>query len=75
MTAGRASAVTFYPLDHPALNITGKNDYAKKLHNERVDLGDGLAKDFADYRYRCGRIAVLRETVEWFDERLKEVDR
>ena len=75
MSAGRASAVTFYPLDHPALNLTVKSRLMELLSNARVDLGSGLAQDWADYRYRCGLIAGLQAGIDFCDQMIEEMDR
>jgi hypothetical protein len=53
----KPSAVSFYPLDHPALNITAKQRIAKLRQQLREELE--LASDWSDQRYRVGMIRGL----------------
>lgn len=67
------SAVSFYPTDHPALNITVKSRMVALLRDRQEDLSLGLAQDWADYRYRCGFAEGLRAAIAMCDEVLKEL--
>jgi hypothetical protein len=70
----RPSAVSFYPTDHPALNIGSKSRIAAHMANMQVDLGSGLAADWADYRFRCGVIDGLKTAIAIIDEVMTEME-
>ncbi len=71
--AERRSAVSFYPTDHPTLNITVKNRLAQMMRERQEDLALGLAQDWADYRYRCGVVQGLSLAIELCDEVFREL--
>ena len=73
MVERRASAVSFYPTDHPALNITVKSRLAALLRQKQEDLATGLASDWADYKYRCGVAEGYREAIAMCDDVLREL--
>jgi len=73
MATGPRGAVSFYPTDHPALNITVKNRLSELLRNMQVDLGSGLAQDWPDYRFRCGIMNGLTTAIAMCDEALAEM--
>jgi hypothetical protein len=67
------SAVSFYPTDHPALNITVKNRLLQLLREKQEDMAMGLASDFPDYKYRCGVAEGLRTAIAMCDDVMKEL--
>jgi len=69
----RRSAVSFYPTDHPALNITVKSRLVQLLREKQEDLAQGLAADFPDYKYRCGYAEGIRLAITMCDEVLREL--
>jgi hypothetical protein len=73
MVERRASAVSFYPTDHPALNITVKSRMVALLREKQEDLASGLANDWADYRYRCGIMNGLSTAIAMCDEVIREM--
>jgi hypothetical protein len=73
MVERRASAVSFYPTEHPALNLTVKSRLGAILREEQENLALGVAADWADYRYRCGVMRGLSTAIDLCDEVLKEM--
>jgi hypothetical protein len=68
------SAVSFYPTEHPALNITVKSRLAKLMREMQEDLGTGISADWADYKYRCGQIQALSTAIAMCDDVLREMN-
>lgn len=66
-------AVSFYPTDHPALNITIKSRLSQRLRELEEHLAQGLAQDWPDYKQRCGRAEGLREAIAECDVVLREL--
>lgn len=77
MAAGgqAASAVRFYPTDHPALNITVKSRLEQLRREQQENLGSGIAADWPDYKYRCGQILGLSLAINMCNEVLEEMSR
>jgi len=69
----RPLAVSFYPTDHPALNITVKSRLAELLRDKQEDLAQGLASDYADYKYRCGYAEALKMAIAMCDDVMREL--
>jgi hypothetical protein len=67
----RRSAVSFYPTDHPALNITVKNRLSERVRNMQVDLA--YTQDWPDFKFRVGKIEGLTEAIAMCDEVLTEM--
>lgn len=72
-TVERRTAVSFYPTDHPALNITLKSRLMQLLRERQEDLATGIALDWADYRFRCGQMQGLVTAINMCDEVLREM--
>ncbi len=71
--AGRSSAVSFYPTEHPALNITVRARLSVLVREKEQDVGSGLASDWADYKYRCGQVDGLKIAMAMCDDVFKEM--
>ncbi len=71
--APRASAVSFYPTEHPALSITVKSHLEKMLREGQENLAEGYASDWADYRYRCGVMHGLRLAIGTCEDVFKQM--
>lgn len=71
--SGARSAVSFYPADHPALNITVKSRLEALRREHQENLGSGIAQDWADYKNRCGIIQGLTIGIEFCDRVLEEI--
>ena len=50
-----------------------RKDIAERIADATASLANGAASDFADYRFRCGRIAALNEALEAADEARKRI--
>jgi hypothetical protein len=72
--AGATPAVRFYSEDHPALARTLRVKLDQYRDTLITALGDGLAQDFADYRYRAGKIAGLKDAIDLCEQAEKETE-
>ena len=66
MAEQRRSAVSFYPTDHPALNIGLKKGLSELLDEQRIHLDK--AQDWADFKFRCGVVHGLETAIAMCDQ-------
>lgn len=67
-----SDAFHLYALDHPQLARTLKGRLMKRKHELALQMADGYAQDFADYKHRAGVIAGISEAISMCDEIEKE---